>query len=102
MRSPIVFVALLAATCLLSVGTVGAAEKAATDQLPAALKELGTQESQIVTVDEAKQVRGQRIWFGVDLIFSNYVSEGYIGAEGSVRNYLNLYIDPFTVFFEAY
>lgn len=102
MRSPFVLVALLAATCLLSVGTVGAAEKAATDQLPAALKDLSPQPNQIVTVDEAKKVRGQRIWFGVDLYFSNYISEGYVGANGSVRNYLELYIDPYTVFFEAF
>jgi hypothetical protein len=102
MRSPIVLVFLLAATSMLSVGAVGAAEKAATDQLPAALKDLGPQQTQIVTVDEAKQVRGQRIWFGIDLIFSNFMSEGYIGAEGSVRNYLNVYVGPYTVFFEAY
>lgn len=101
MRIPIVLV-VLAATCVLSVGTVGADEKAATDQLPAALKQLAPQENQIVTEKEAKQVRGQRIWFGVDLYFRNYVSEGYIGADGSVRNYLNVYIDPFTVYFEAY
>ncbi len=102
MRIPIVQVVLLAATCMLSVGTVGAEEKAATDQLPAALKQLAPQESQIVTEKEAKQVRGQQIWFGVNLYFHNYVSDGYIGTEGAVWNYLNVYIDPYTVHFEAY
>lgn len=101
MRSLIVLVVLLAATCMLSVGTVSAAEKAATDKLPAALKALGA-EKQVVTVQEAKKVRGQWIWFNVDLAFRNYYSEGYISTEGSAWSYLNIYVDPWSFQFEAY
>jgi hypothetical protein len=86
---------------MVSVGTAGAAEKAATDQLPAALVAVGAEQSEVVTAEEAQKVRGQWFWMNVDLNVRNYVTDSYVGTDGPA-SYLRIWIDPVTFHFEAY
>jgi len=86
---------------MVSVGTAAAAEKAATDQLPEALTALGAEQSQVVTVEEAHEVRGQYFWANLGLSVRNYVTDSYVSVEGPA-SYLRIWIDPVTFMFEAY
>ncbi len=101
MRNLIAVVVLVAAICTVSVGTAGAEEKAATDQLPDALVALGAEQSEVVTVEEAQKVRGQYFWMNLDLNVRNYVTDSYVSVEGPA-SYMNIWIDPYTFIFEAY
>ena len=101
MRNLIAVVALVAAVCMVSVGSAGAAEKAATDQLPEALTALGAEQSEVVTAEEAQEVRGQFFWANLGLSVHNYVTDSYVGVEGPA-SYLNIWIDPYTFSFEAW
>lgn len=93
MRSLIVLAALAAATLIASSEKASAADKAATKELPAALKAIGASESAVVTKAEAHKVRGEGFYIQFDgLIWTNNI-HGMLSLRGCA-NFFSLYADP--------
>lgn len=79
-----------AAICLVTVcvfGFVGfsgasAADNAATEELPAALKALEVPSTQVLTEQQAQEVRGEGLfWVGGGVFVHNYVAYGVVYHE---------------------
>jgi hypothetical protein len=96
----LVVLAVMAVAAVLSAD-VQAADKATTRLVPAALQAIGASESQIITNQAAEEVRGQAIYFRFNGFFSNALYEGRVAGRGVV-DYLNVYIDAYTISLQAW
>lgn len=93
MRSLIVVAVLAAVASIAGANNASAAEKAATGQLPAALKAIGASENDAVAKTAAHQVRGEGLYIQFDgLIWTNNI-HGILSVRGCA-NYFSLYADP--------
>lgn len=93
-----------AAICLVTLcvfGFVGfsgasAADDAATEELPAALKALEVDDTQILSKEEAEEVRGEGLyWVGGGVFVHNYVAYGVVYHESYQPVVVNILLTPY-------
>lgn len=83
MRQAAIFLATLCIFGLIGSTSV-AADKASTSEMPAALKTLNVDDSQILTQEQAETVRGEgysRFWVGGGVFVHNRVAYGVVSME---------------------
>ena len=96
---PILIVVVLLA--LTVVPAAVADDPAATSTPPAALVDLGIPQGQILTQQEAEEVRGERIWY---VLRGSLNTNSYSGSLYSTgySQYLQLWSNPYTVSMVSY
>jgi len=90
----------LATFCLFGLigSTSSAADKAATSEMPAALKTLDVSDSQILSQEQAETVRGEgysRFWVGGGVYVHNAVAHGVVYTESYQPVVVNIVLTPY-------
>ncbi len=83
MRKLIMLCVVVAVAAMTGSSKVLADEKASTSELPAALQAIGVDQSNILSQDEAQQVRGEHFFavFQIDFITENFATRVFFVGE---------------------
>lgn len=79
----------------------GAAESAATSQLPAALQAASVAPTQVLTANNANEVRGQVFWLNAKGFANSAVFQGGLQMNGAFM-LTNIQVSPYRVFVYGY